>query len=68
MAHMSNPAQRGKTYVTFSALMHYACQLGQARKSGDRERIEKAQREHDEYVDLCRRSDGMIVAARGSTE
>lgn len=44
--------------VTFwSTLMRYAHDLGQARLSGDPERIAAAQAKLDEYEALCRRED-----------
>lgn len=39
--------------------MGYAYELGQARLSGDQARIQAAQVRHDEYRDLCLRSDEM---------
>jgi hypothetical protein len=48
--------------VTFArTLMYYAHELGQARLSGDPERIEKALREHNAYAQLCIDSDEMII-------
>ena len=44
-----------KVYTFYSTLLHKARVLGQARLSGDPERIAKAQKAHDEYVDLCKR-------------
>lgn len=44
-----------KIYTFYSTLLHKASVLGQARLSGDPERIAKAQREHDEYAELCAR-------------
>lgn len=46
-----------KTYVFYSTLLHKARVLGQARLSGDEERIAKAQEDHDAYVALCRDPD-----------
>jgi hypothetical protein len=50
-----------KTITSFTTLMMYAKQLGDARKSGDVERIKQAQKEHDEYRDMCLESDEMII-------
>lgn len=50
-----------RTVVTFHALMQYAGALGKARKSGDPERIAKAQKAHDDYVALCREADQMLL-------
>lgn len=46
-----------KIYTFYSTLLHKARELGQARLSGDPERIAKAQKDHDEYADLCKRPD-----------
>lgn len=52
----------------FSVLMKLAHKLGQAKKlaefNGDFESVEKAQKEHDDYVGAISKSDGMIVNAR----
>lgn len=44
--------------------MILARELGQARLTGDQERINKAQVEHDAYRDICLQSDEMIVSSR----
>jgi hypothetical protein len=44
--------------------MMYASELGKAKKSGDKERIKKAQEQHDNYRDLCLRADEMIIPKR----
>lgn len=41
--------------------MQLAGALGQAKKSGNLATIEKAQKEHDEYRDLCLQSDEMTT-------
>lgn len=43
-----------KVYTFYSTLLHKARELGQAKLSGDPERIAKAQAAHDEYADLCK--------------
>jgi hypothetical protein len=43
-----------KIVTFYSTLLHKARELGQARLSGDPERIAKAQKAHDEYADLCK--------------
>lgn len=43
----------------FRVLMKLAKELGAAEKSGDKERIDVAQKAHDEYRDLCLQSDEM---------
>lgn len=42
-----------KIVAYMSTLMHYARELGQAKLSGDTERIAKAQKAHDDYHALC---------------
>jgi hypothetical protein len=50
----------------FAVLMKLAYKLGQAEKlakfNGDFESVEKAKKEHDDYVDAISKSDGMINA------
>lgn len=44
--------------ITFySTLLYKARELGQARLSGDPERLAKAQKAHDEYAELCKHPD-----------
>lgn len=50
------------TMTTWSTLMSLAHELGQARLSGDENRIEKAEKEHEEYRQLCLKADGMILS------
>ena len=50
-----------KIITDFSVLMRLARELGKARLSGDLERIEKAQKDHDEYYEICIKSDEMII-------
>ena len=45
----------------FGVLMQYASELGKAKKSGDVERIRIAQQNHDEYKELCMKSDQMVL-------
>jgi hypothetical protein len=45
----------------FGVLMRYASELGKAKQSGDLDRINDAQRRHDEYHELCLQSDQMII-------
>lgn len=47
--------------TSWHTLMTYAKELGQARLSGDKCRITKAKQKHDEYRDICLRSDKMIL-------
>lgn len=48
-----------KTVTDIRVLMKLAKELGNARKSGDINRINEAQKAHDEYRDLCLASDEM---------
>lgn len=50
-----------KTFTSFQTLMQHAHKIGQAKKSGDKAALETAQREHDEYVEIVRNSDGMLL-------
>lgn len=50
-----------KVVASFATLMHLAAELGQARLSGDAERIERAQKAHDEYRDICLKADEMLL-------
>lgn len=47
--------------ASFATLMHLAAELGRARLSGDEERIERAQKAHDDYRDICLRADEMML-------
>ena len=49
------------TVTNFGVLIRYAHDLAKAIESGDHDRIEIAQRKHDEYRDLCLRSDQMNI-------
>ncbi len=49
-----------KTITFMSTLMQYAIQLGDARLSGDPDRIAKAEKAHDDYQRACLESDEMI--------
>lgn len=46
-----------KIITFYSTLLHKARELGQAKLSGDPERIAKAQKAHDEYAELCKHPD-----------
>lgn len=46
-----------KIITSLETLMKYARDLGEARLSGDAERIKIAQERHDAYRDICLRSD-----------
>lgn len=47
--------------TSFTTLMHLAAELGQARLSGDEERIERAQKAHEDYKNLCLKADEMLL-------
>ena len=47
--------------TSFATLMQLAVELGQARLSGDAERIERAQKAHDDYRDICLKADEMLL-------
>ena len=51
-----------KTITYLSTLMQFAHELGQARLSGDSDKIEKAKKAHDSYKDLCLKSDEIICS------
>lgn len=50
-----------KTVAYWGTLMRLAHEAGQAKLSGDAERIAKATAAHDEYRDLCLASDEMLL-------
>lgn len=47
--------------TSFKTLMQLASELGKAKLSKDDERIEKAQKEHDDYKKLCLESDKIML-------
>ena len=49
-----------KIVTYMSTLMLYAHELGQAQLNGTTHEIEKAQRKHDEYRDLCLMADEIL--------
>ncbi len=50
--------------TNFGTLMKLASELGKAKQSGDIDRINEAQRKHDEYRDLCLQSDQMVIGSK----
>ena len=50
-----------KIVTSLQTLMCYAREVGEAKKSGDPQRIAEAQRKHDEYKALCLRADEMLT-------
>ena len=53
-----------KRVVYWETLITYARELGQARLSGDEERIKKAQERHDAYTTICLDADEMKLPIR----
>ena len=47
--------------TSFKTLMQLAHELGQARLSGDPDRISQAQSKHDAYRDVCLSADRMML-------
>ncbi len=47
--------------TSLPTLMRYAYELGQARLSGDLERIAEAKLVHDDYAQACIRADRMVM-------
>jgi hypothetical protein len=47
--------------TSMQTLMLYAKELGNARKSGDKELIRKAQSQHDHYRDICLKADRITL-------
>ena len=47
--------------TSFSVLMRYAWELGDARLSKDAARIAAATRAHDDYRDMCLKSEMMLT-------
>ena len=52
-----------KVMASFPALMKLAGDVGRAKKSGNPARLREAERLLDDYVEICRKSDGMITGA-----
>lgn len=50
-----------KIRASWPVLMSLAKELGDARVSGDKEKIRQAQTAHDSYRDLCLRADEMSL-------
>lgn len=56
-----------KIVASWQTLIHLAHELGRARMSGDHSAIKGAKAKHDEYVEICRQADQMILPT-GSRE
>ena len=50
--------------TNWDTLMQLAQEVGQAKLSGDKERLKKAQEAHDNYRDTCLKSDKMSLNCR----
>ena len=46
-----------KIVTSLGTLMRLASDLGKAKTTGNKEDIQKAQEQHDNYVEVCRRFD-----------
>lgn len=49
------------SYTSFAVLMRLAREEAKAKRSGTPEQIEKATKAHEDYRQLCLKSDGMLV-------
>ena len=50
-----------KVVTSLKTLMILANELGKARLSGDPERIKEAEKKHDDYVEIIKKSDMMTT-------
>ena len=50
-----------KIVASWNTLMKYAHELGQARLSGDADRITKAKADHTAYADICKKSETVNI-------
>lgn len=50
-----------KIIASFPILMQKARALGMAEETGDKEAILHAQKEHDEYMNICLKADEMML-------
>lgn len=50
-----------KTVTFFSTLMHYAKAVGKAKLHGTPEELAAAQKQHDDYKELCLQADEMRI-------
>ena len=53
-----------KVVASFSTLMKLAKEVGDARRSGDKKRIEAAEQAHDAYKEICLKADEMHTGYR----
>jgi len=52
-----------RVMASFPALMRLAGDVGRAKKSGNPTKLRGAEKFLDDYVEVCRKSDGMITGA-----
>lgn len=50
-----------KTYTVWRVLIRLAKEEAKARKTGDKAKIKKAAKAHEDYRKLCLESDGMLL-------
>ena len=50
-----------KVVASWTTLMQYAKELGDARRTGDAEKITAAKKKHDDYRDACLSADEMCL-------
>lgn len=48
-----------RVVASTGTLLRLAAELGKARKVGDPQGIQEAQKRHDDYLEVCRRADEM---------
>lgn len=53
-----------KVMVCWSTLLKYAKELATAEKSGNPDLIAVTKKRHDDYVEVCKESDGMVLNTR----
>jgi len=53
-----------KVVASFSTLMKLAKEVGDARRSGDKERLAEAERAHDAYKEICLKADELHTGYR----
>lgn len=49
------------TYTSFGVLIRLAKEEAKAKRNGTKEQIEAASKAHEDYRQLCLKSDGMLV-------
>lgn len=56
-----------KVVTSYETLMILAKEVGDARKSGDRQRIDNALTEYKSYLNVCLAADRMVISLGGRT-